>query len=96
MPGDQINSVMASVAAVINNSGRKYPVKIEYFVESAESIDSYNEFYRRYFAMRPGRACIYIWDTIGDVDRLLYVVNIEGDSVLTAIYEAMNLIAEKF
>lgn len=91
----EINPVMAQVARIIN-AKREHPVKIEYFVETEESIQSYPEFHRRYHHMRPGRECIYIWEIRDDLDYLLYVVNVEGDSILTAIYEAMNLIAEKF
>ena len=91
----EINPVMAQVARIIN-AKREHHVKIEYFVETEESIQSYPEFHRRYHHMRPSRECIYIWEIRDDLDYLLYVVNIEGDSILTAIYEAMNLIAEKF
>lgn len=92
---ESINRIMAGVAEYINKD-RKNPVSIYYFRETEESISEYDDFYVRYFSMYPGRECVYITETIDGSTRLLYVQNVEGDSVLTAVYETMNLIAEKF
>ena len=92
---ESINRIMAGVAEYINKE-RKNPVSIYYFRETEESISEYDDFYVRYFGMYPGRECVYVTETIDSSTRLLYVQNVEGDSVLTAVYETMNLIAEKF
>ena len=91
----KVNPIMQMVADIINenrDTDEWGKIRIEYFVETEESIKSFSEFKAMYLGMRPCRACIYVWC---DAD-LLYAVNVSGDSILTIIDEAMQLIARKF
>lgn len=91
----KVNPIMQMVADIINenrNTEEDGKIRIEYFVETEETIKSFSDWKAKYLGMHPCRACIYVWC---DAD-LLYAINVSGDSILTIIDEAMQLIARKF
>ena len=66
-------------------------VEITYRRETDESVNDFTEWAHERFGIVPGNEYFYVWRPV-----LLYAVNVTADSVLTAAYELMKLIANKF
>lgn len=72
-------------------------IVITYQVLTPESIATFTDFQRRYHGLLPGEEVFIIWDEVDKkASDLLYVVNVTGDSILTAGCELMTLVAKKF
>ena len=69
--------------------------KIMYRVPDAEWLSLFvSPFDRQRFHLLPGEECFFIFEK--ETDDLLYVVDVTGDSIMTAISELVNLLARKF
>ena len=94
-----IDSCLRNIRNIMNLARPDMPLRIEYWKISenpalGSSIHNFTEWEQRYFHIMTGEEYFFIWDE--EEDRLLYVVNVTGDSVLTALSELMNLIGKKF
>ena len=69
-------------------------IRIEYVRTTEENIKDFSDWDVERFGILTGEELILIFDKTEN--HLLYVVNVTGDSVLTAMSELMNLIAKKF
>ncbi len=91
----KVNPIMQMVANIINekrDTDKYGKIRIAFFIETEETIAKYGEWKAMGLMMYPGRECIYVWCN----EEPLYAVNVSGDSILTIIDEAMQLIARKF
>jgi len=76
-------------------SRHRTDISVVYSCPSEEDIQSrYTAWDRVRFGLMPREEYFEIWKT--NENYLLYVVPVSGDSYLTAIWEAMELISRKF
>ncbi len=69
------------------------PLRLLYAeVDEATARGAFTEYERKLFRIRPGEEIV----TVTGQDGLLYVLQVTGDSVLTAVTEVMELLANKF
>ena len=62
-----------------------------------EDMAKFSDFAIRYHQLHKGEEMFLIWENIPDKNPgLLYAVNVTADSYLTAMQEAIDLIARKF
>lgn len=74
----------------------EYPkkgIRVRYEKVGTEVYAEFSEFEKQYHKIRLGDEYILIYDPEG---ILLYAINVTYDSMLTAVDEAMRLIAAKF
>ena len=94
----QINACLRNVRSIMDTVRPDKPLRIEYWKISEDpavgvSIHNFTDWERKYFGIGNGGEYFFIWE---DEEYLLYVVDVTGDSVLTALSELMNLIGRKF
>lgn len=94
-----IDACLRNIRNIINIARPDMPLRIEYWRISADpvignSIANFTEWEQQYFHIMTGEEYFFIWNE--HEDHLLYVINVTGDSVLTALSELMNLIGRKF
>lgn len=84
---------IASCVAEMVNPHIAEPITITYDILSPEVAARYSEWTRQRLLLLSGEEYFFI---SRPDDGLLYVVNVTGDSILTATHELMDLIARKF
>jgi hypothetical protein len=89
---EALKRIAQSVAEMVNPYIAE-PITITYDVITYETMMGFSEWNRKRFRMLTGEECFFI---SRPGDGLLYVVNVTGDSILTATHELMDLIARKF
>lgn len=92
------NSIETMIHVYGVNKNQRGRIRILYQVLTAETIAAwFTDFQRRYHGLLPGEEVFIIWDEVDiNAPDLLYVVNVTGDSILTAGCELMTLVAKKF
>ena len=85
-----------NVQNMIQNFGRRSDIEITFENVTVDSLAAFSELQRRYHCILPGQETFFIWEKNGDRRNLLYTVNVEGDSYLTAAQELIDLVARKF
>ena len=71
-------------------------LKIWYRRETPQTIAGFSLFAAERLRLRPGDEYIYIDTLEGGSWTTLYAVNVTADSPLTAMYEAVRLLSDKF
>ena len=94
-----IDACLRNIRNIMNIARPDMPLRIEYWRISEDpavgsSIHNFTELEQQYYHIFDGEEYFFIWDE--QEDHLLYVINVSGDSVLTALSELMNLIGRKF
>ena len=91
---------VASTITELMHRVNKYTdgITIRYDEPTEETISTYGDWFRRYHHILPGDEYFMIYEkqNDGQPDYLLYVVNVTGDSSLTAADELMRKVAAKF
>lgn len=92
------NSIETMIHVYGVNKNQRGRIRILYQVLTAETIAAqFTNFQRQYHGLLPGEEVFTIWDDVDiNAPQLLYVVNVTGDSVLTAGNELLSLVAKKF
>ena len=91
------NDIETMIHQYGGNKEQRRRIVITYQVLTHESIARFTDFQRRYHGLLPGEEVFTIWDEVDEnAPDLLYVVNVTGDSILTAGCELMTLVAKKF
>ena len=96
---DQIKACLRNIDRIMETVCPDKQLRIEYWrIDNDDgfgvSIDNFTEWEQKYFHILTGEEYIIIWDE--EESHLLYVINITGDSILTALSELMNLMSRKF
>lgn len=89
-----INFALNDVLNILHLARADKNIGIEYIRTTQENLKRFSEWDRERFVMLTGEELFLVSDN--RTNHLLYVVNVTGDSVLTAMAELMNMIANKF
>ena len=97
---DSLEHIAIEVEKLVRSCGRRKDIAITFSKLTGEIITEFNSWDRERFHLIPGEECFFVWETsrpdVPDPNGLLYVVNVTGDSLLTAASELMNLASRKF
>ena len=89
---ENLQKVADDIEKMIRNYGRRKDIVIWFAVMTDEEIGEFSDWDQRRLGLLHGEEMFII----GEPDRVLYAVNVTGDSVLTAAYELMRLVSAKF
>lgn len=91
-----INWALGRISDILINENEKKGLNwdLTYRKETEETISKLTDWERHYHSILPGGEYIYAREV--ETGDLLYVINVTGDSVLTALSELMDLLARKF
>lgn len=70
-------------------------ISVTYLEMTPENISRFTDWDKRYHGLHTGEEYYFIYAN-DEPDHLLYVVNVTSDSLTTAAYELMDLLARKF
>lgn len=84
--------IAAQIEEMVNKYSRRDDIRIRYSLVDADNISKYSDWQRRYYGIVIGDE----YFMIADHEGLLYMVNVTGDSLMTAAGELMDLAARKF
>lgn len=87
---EEINRGLAAITKYLKTLKPQKVWQIYYTI--AEEHHNFTEWERQYFGILNGEEYLLIYDSV----KLLYVINVTGDSTLTALSELMDLLARKF
>lgn len=99
---DALNHIAIKIEDLIRTFGRRKDICVTFSCLTDETIEKFSEWNRKYFSLHSGEECFFIWedeDACASAPKphvLLYVVNVTGDSLLTAAGELMDLVSRKF
>ena len=93
MKQSRIEACLQHIRGIMEICRPDKPLRIEYMKISEDNINSFTEWERRYHHILTGDEYFIIREEDG---QLLYARNVSGDSILTALWELMDLIAKKF
>lgn len=97
---ESLNHISIEAEKLIRSFGRRKDILVTFCRLTNEIIDEFSAWDRKRFSLMSGEECFFVWENsrpdVADPYGLLYVVNVTGDSVLTAASELMNLVARKF
>lgn len=71
------------------------PVSIEYRKYSVAEWETIPEWDKKYHHIYPDMEYIMVYETVNGEKSLLYAVNVEADSLLTAAWELLDLASKK-
>jgi hypothetical protein len=83
---EQVQNILTMV-----NPMKKWTIKFQKL--DNENIHDFSDWDRKYYGLHTGDESFLIFD---EEDHLLYVVNVTGDSIITAVYELMSKLSCKF
>ena len=89
-----MTNALISVERILKQARPDKKLELTYTRETSQTVNSFTDFQRQYFGIRPREEYIYVFDL--ETGDLLYAVNVTADSVLTAISELMDLLSRKF
>lgn len=97
---ENLSEIAIEAEKLIRRFGRRNDIAVTFCKLTDESISEFNSWDRKRFGMMDGEECFFVWETsrpnVPDPSGLLYVVNVTGDSLLTAASELINLASRKF
>ncbi len=97
---DNLAEIAICIENLVRRFGRRDDIAVTFCKLDKESIAEFNSWDRQRFSLIPGEECFFVWEksrpNVPDHNRLLYVVCVTGDSILTAASEIMNLVCRKF
>lgn len=101
---ESLSKIAKEIETMLNTYGRvsayytQNPTnyKIEYHKLDENLMSTFSDWSRKYHGLLSGEECFFIYEPYDDGLELLYVVNVTGDSLLTAASELMHLVAKKF
>lgn len=94
---EKMNAIAADLTRMILDYGRRKDITVTYAELTDEDMAKFSDFAIRYHQLRKYEEYFLIWENIpNEKPGLLYVRNVSCDSLLTAIWEAMDLISGKF
>lgn len=94
---EKMNAIAADLTRMILDYGRRNDITVTYAKLTDEDMAKFSDFAIRYHQLHKGEEMFLIWENIPDENPgLLYAVNVTADSYLTAMQEAIDLIARKF
>lgn len=94
---EQMNSIAETLTSLIYNYGRRKDITVTYAKPTNDDMAKFSDFAIHYHQIYKGEEYFFIWENQPDKKPgLLYVVNVTADALLTAIWEAMDLISRKF
>ena len=76
--------------------GRRNDIIITFRKVDESYLEEFSDWSRQYHGIRTGEECFFVWEPVENGHGLLYVVQVTGDSLLTAAGELMKLVANKF
>lgn len=76
--------------------GRRNDIVITFRKVDESYLEEFSDWSRQYHGIRTGEECFFVWEPVENGHGLLYVVQVTGDSLLTAAGELMKLVADKF
>ena len=94
---EKMNAIAADLTRMILDYGRRNDITVTYAKPTDEDMAKFSDFAIRYHQLHNGEEYFLIWENMPNENPgLLYVVNVTCDSYLTAMQEAIDLIARKF
>ena len=94
---EKMNAIATDLTRMILDYGRRNDITVTYAKLTDEDMAKFSDFAIRYHQLHKGEEMFLIWENIPDKNPgLLYAVNVTADSYLTAMQEAIDLIARKF
>ena len=97
---EKLEHIAIEAEKLIRSYGRRKDICVTFGRLTEETIADFSAWDRKRFTLIEGEECFFVWETsrpdVPDPNGLLYVVNVTGDSLLTAASELMNLASRKF
>lgn len=95
---EQMNALAASLTETVKTFGRRHDITVEYgYFDTMETVAAYfTPWQMKYHGILSGIEYFLVYEHDPETGkRLLYVINVSGDSYLTAASELMDLASRK-
>lgn len=94
---ESLNDIALTMQKMVCTYGRRNDIAITAARLTDETISAYTAWQRSFFQLHAGEEVFMVWEiTKAESSCLLYVINVTGDSLLTAAGELMELLSRKF
>ena len=97
---EKLEHIAIEAEKLIRSYGRRKDICVTFGRLTKETIAYFSVWDCKRFTLMEGEEYFFVWETsrpdIPNLSELLYVVNVTGDSLLTAASELMNLASRKF
>ena len=91
-----LTKIATEIMNMEHTYGRRNDIVITFRKVDKSYLEEFSDWSRQYHGIRTGEECFFVWEPVENGHGLLYVVQVTGDSLLTAAGELMDLVSKKF
>lgn len=89
---ENLGKIAEDIEKMIRNYGRRKDISVRFATMTDEELAKFSDWDQRRLGLIHGEDMFLV----SEPERVLYAVNVTGDSLLTAAYELMRLVSAKF